>query len=281
MKRTLFLMICLAAVLLSAGCNNSQKEAKDSTATTVAQTSSGGLADEVKNLFSGRPAEYMVEYKSTMSVDNDQAKSMHAYYYRGDQMRIDMSNEAMETRFYTNKEEYISCTKQGEVWGCLKMQDAQNQPREKEPAQDMDELKKNIEEEKATRLPERVIAGVTCKCFYSKITINMPSAKETGMSEIETTYCVSPEGIPLYIESKTENMHSIQEATGYSTRVADADFIPPAEPKTMEEALGGGSQPDQQPQETLPADFKEQQCEACGNMQTEESKQECVKMFKC
>jgi hypothetical protein len=75
-------------------------------------------------------------------------------------------------------------------------------------------------------------------------------------------------------------MHSIQEATKYSTRVTDADFTPPAQPKTMEETLGGAAQ-DQQPQETLPADFKEQQCEVCDKMPTEESKQECIKTFEC
>lgn len=280
MKKRIFLVICIAAVLFSAGCNTSQKGSDANTVSTSDKTPSGGLSDDLKGMFSGHPVEYMVEYEMTMETGGDQAKSMHANYYRGDQMRIDTTNEDMESRFYMNKDEFISCTKQGGEWGCIKMQDAQSQPREEEPAKDMDELKKNIEDEKASRIPDRVIAGVTCKCFYSKINLNIPQAKETGMSDIESTYCVSPEGVPLYIESKTENMHRISEATKYRTKLTDDDFTPPAEAKTMEEMMGGGQQ-DPQPQETLPADYKEQQCAACDNMPSEESKQECRTTFAC
>jgi hypothetical protein len=279
MEKNFLLAICIAAALLCAGCVNLPKGGNEKDEKTVT-TLGGGLADDVKDLFSGRPVEYMVEYEMSMETGGDQAKSVYAYYYRGDQMRTDTSNEVMETRFYASKDEFISCTKQGGVWGCIKMQDAQSQPSEKEPVQDMDELKKNIEDEKASRLPDRVIAGVTCKCFYQKINLNIPQAKETGMSDIESTYCVSPEGVPLYIESKTENMHRISEATEYRTKLTDADFTPPAEAKTMEEMMGGGQQ-DPEAQETLPADYKERQCEACGNMPTEESKQECMKTFAC
>ena len=279
MEKNLLLAFCIAAALLCAGCANSPPGTTENNGKTVT-TQGDGIANDATGLVSGHPAEYMVEYEMTVETGNDQAKSVYAYYYRGDQMRTDTSNEVMETRFYASKDEFISCTKQGGEWGCIKMQDAQSQPHEAQPAQDMDEMKKNLENEGVTRLPDRVITGVTCKCFYQKINLNIPRAKETGMSDIESTYCVSPEGVPLYIESKTENMHRISQATKYSTHLSDADFIPPAQPKTMEETLGGGQQ-NQQPQETLPADFKEKQCATCDKMPTEESKQECMKTFAC
>lgn len=247
---------------------NLPKEGNEKEGKTVT-TRGGGLANDVTSLFSGRPAEYMALYESTFESGGEQASSMHAYFYRGEQMRIDSSNEVMETRFFANKDEFISCTNQGGQWSCILMQDAQSQPHEKEPAQDMDELKKNIEDETATRIPDRVIAGVTCKCFHSKISFkDMPQAKEMGMSDIESTYCVSPEGIPLYIETLTEGMHRISEATEYRTRLTDEDFTPPAKPQTMEEMLTSDQQ-NEQPQETLPEDFKEQQRAACDKMPTE------------
>ena len=235
MEKSMFLVICLAAVLLSAGCNSPQGGANDANAVKTtkledkpaaaqdapaASKPSGGAMDDVANLFSGRPAQYMVEYAMTTDVNGDQSKGTYAYFFRGEQSRMDISMDGLDSKYYMNKDGAVMCTKQEGQWTCMKLQDAQSQPSQKDPAQDMDELKKNIEANKATRLPDRVIAGVTCKCFNTKITINMPNAKETGMSEIDTTYCVSPEGIPLYSESTTQSMHTVQEATRAAVQIA-------------------------------------------------------------
>jgi len=200
--------------------------------------------------------------------------------------------ENIESRYYINKDDFVMCNRQGGEWSCMQIQKGQERQTE-DVNKNMDELKKNVETHPVTRLPDRVIAGVNCKCFKVTVSINVPQAKETGLSEFESTSCVSPEGIPLYTETRSESMTSIMEATKYSTHVSDADFIPPAEPVDMMEAMMGGSGgqgADEQPM--VPAedmedagmssdDIKQAQCDACEKMPNEDAKEQCMKMFKC
>jgi predicted nucleic acid-binding Zn finger protein len=234
MDKNVFLAIVVALVLLCAGCVNPPigvNNSKTSTGTNV----------EVQGLFGTPPKEYKVEYENTMVTDGEEAKSTNAIYYRGEtQMRMDSFIGEIETRFYINKEEFITCNKYATGWSCMKLSDAESSGQTPDLEKETEDVKKSVEEEKATRLPDRVIAGVTCKCFYMKVSYNIPQAQE--LSNFESTYCISPEGIPLYTESKSSAMHSIRQATKYSTKLSDADFVPPAKVMTMEEYLQSGGE---------------------------------------
>ena len=308
MEKNMLLVICMAAVLLSAGCNgpsgtkettgSTQAVSEEKTVTTQKSESgskpSGGVLDDITGLFASRPVEYMVEYKTSITMKNEEESAgTMAFYYRGaDQIRTDMYMDNMESRYYLNKDDFVMCNNQGGEWSCMKIQKGQSQ--QQDVNKNMDDLKKNVETNPVTRLPDRVIIGIICKCFNVKVTVNMQRAKETGLSEIESISCVSPQGVPLYTESKSEGMSSIQEATRYSTSVSDADFVPPAEPKDMMEALGGGSvaNPGQPAGGKTPETDVEDamdaaegvggtNCDICDKAPTEEAAQSCRKALNC
>jgi len=311
-----FMVICIAAVLLSAGCNSPPQGTKETTGTSqlnveeknngeeTAQKTvttqksdsgsqqSGGLLDDIKGLFTSRPGQYMVEYKTSITMRNqkDSAGTM-AFYYRGaDQIRTDMYMDNMESRYYMNKDDVIMCNKQGGEWSCMKIEKGQQQ--EQDPNKDMDNFMSNVETNPVTRLLDRVIIGINCKCFNVKTKIKMERAEEMGVSEVDSTYCISPAGVPLYTESRSEGMSSVQEATRYSNSVSDADFIPPAEPKNMMDAIKdmsggqnkGGTMPpegDMEDPGMSPEDAGGPDCEMCDKAPTDSAKEQCRTALGC
>lgn len=308
MMKSAFMVICIAAVLLSAGCNSSKDGTKETTVTSqvngeetnanektvTTQKSgsgspqSGGLLDDIKGLFTSRPGQYLIEYKTSITMNNQKDSSgTMAFYYRGaDQIRTDMYMDNMESRYYMNKDDVIMCNKQGGEWSCMRIEKGQQQ--EQDPNKDMDELKNDIETNPVTRLPDRVIIGINCKCFNVKMNINMERAEEMGVSEVDTTYCISPAGVPFYTESRSEGMSSVQEATRYSTSVSDADFIPPAEPKSMMDAMrdmtGGdmGTMPSAEDTGDTGEDPAEEgpSCDMCDQV-PESARDQCRKALNC
>jgi outer membrane lipoprotein-sorting protein len=268
MMKKMFFAVFLVILLTVAGCTNAPKQedvkessstqetlsediggtvttlSEEETVTTqeikTADTKPAGGTDlkfQLKGLFSNAAKEYMVAYETTLSGGGQpEYKAQMAYYIKGDsKMRVDTLSADMpgagESRFYMLDGSFIMCNKQGGEWNCIKM--PQQADSSKDPKKQSEDIQNDIDLSEISSQPDRVIAGVTAKCFKMIVTISSEEAKNAGISSLENIYCLSPEGVLLYSDTTTENMHVIQEATSYSNTVADSDLVPPAEPKSL------------------------------------------------
>jgi hypothetical protein len=254
MKRifAVFLVILLA----TAGCNSppEQNAAKD-----TAPSQETTQADEVKpvdtkpdagtdlkaqftSLFTGGAKDYMVSYDTTVSGAGQPGYTAKmAYYLKGvDKLRVDTLADipgAGDSRFYKVSESFIMCNKQGGVWNCIKM--PQQQDSSQDPKKQTEEIQKNIETSEITQLPDRIIAGVSAKCYRMIVSVSTEEAKASGMSSWDNTYCVSTDGVLLFSDSMNDKTHIVQEATSYVKGVADSEFVPPAQPKDLASGIPG------------------------------------------
>ena len=195
---------------------------------------------ELKSLFAGRVPEYSVSYNSVVSGGGQEHKTRMAYYMNGaDRIRIDTIAEgaAAESRFYTLAGKYVMCIRQGPEWTCMNVA-GKEQSGTTDPQDDLKKFEEQIDASAVAALPGRVIAGVSTKCYQTTLTVNDSQAKGSGLSSGQYVYCLTSEGVPLYIEASTQTLKMTQEADSYSTKVADSDLIPPAQAKDMREALG-------------------------------------------
>jgi hypothetical protein len=217
------------------------------TATTQAKPSDDkpnvatDLKTQLKSLFSSAALEYTVAYDTTMSgAGQPEYKAQMTYYLKGqNKMRVDtLANMAGagESRFYMIDGSFIMCNKQGEAWNCIKIP---QQESSQDPKKQAEDIQNNIDMSEITQLPDRIIAGVTAKCYKMVVTVTTQEARNSGMSTWDNTYCLSPEGVLLYSDSNNQNMHVIQEATSYKTSVADSDLVPPVEPKDLVSGVPG------------------------------------------
>ncbi|MBN2251156.1 MAG: hypothetical protein JW724_03665 [Candidatus Altiarchaeota archaeon] len=288
--------ICLAAMILSAGCTSPPEGAKEETGVsrlddegktvTTQETGSGGLLDDIKGLFQSRPGQYMVDYATTFTMEGRGESGRMAFYYGGgDRVRTDTVMDDRESRFYMNRGDFVMCGKEAGEWTCIKLGE---QGAGEDVNKDMEEVMDDFDTSPVTRLPERVIAGTNCKCFGMTINADIAQAKGSGLSEWDHIYCLSPEGIPLYMEVNSAEMSSIMKATKYSTRVSDSDFIPPAEPTDISGLMEGMEAMDASQVAVsgadsgdMPEDLQKMQCDMCASMPDEESAKECRKAFDC
>jgi uncharacterized protein YcfL len=199
------------------------------------------LKAQLKSLFGKAAIEYTVMYDTTMSgAGQPEYKAQMAYYIKGqDKMRVDtLANMpgAGESRFYMIDGNFIMCNKQAGEWNCIKMP---QQDSSQDPKKQAEDIQNNIDMSAISQLPDRIIAGVTAKCYKMVVTVSTQEAKNSGMSTWDNTYCLSPEGVLLYSDSNNQNMRVIQEATSYKTSVADSDLVPPAEPKSLVSGVPG------------------------------------------
>ena len=63
--------------------------------------------------------------------------------------------------------------------------------------------------------------------------LSLQPADDAGVSSWDSTYCLSPEGVILYSDTRNGDTRMIQEATSYKNSVDDSDLVPPAEPKSF------------------------------------------------
>ena len=274
MMKKIFFAVFLVILLTMAGCNSppEQNAVTDSTIDTQAGQNDNGQTvttvpeekiattqasaaqpDETKpaagtdlkaqlmGLFAGGAKDYMVAYDTTISGDGQPAYTAKmTYYLKGvDKLRMDtLANMpgAGDSRFYKISGSFITCNKQGADWTCIKI--PQQDP-SKDPTNQSAEIQKNIETSDITQLPDRVIAGVTAKCYRMIVSVNTDEAKQSGMSSWDNTYCVSTDGVLLFSDSQSNNTHIVQEATSYVKGVADSEFVPPATPKDLSSGIPG------------------------------------------
>ena len=274
MMKKIFFAVFLVILLTMAGCNSppEKKAVTDSTVATQAGQNDNGqtvttvseektvttqadavqpvetipaagtdLKAQLTNLFANVAKDYMVAYDTTISGDGqpDYTAKM-TYYLKGeDKLRMDTFANipgAGDSRFYKISGDFIMCNKQGADWSCIKMPQSDAS---KDPKKQTEEIQKNIQASEITQLPDRVIAGVTAKCYKMIVTVNTDEAKKSGMSSFDSIYCVSADGVLLFSDSKNNNMHIVQEATSYVKGVADSDFVPPATPKDLPSGIPG------------------------------------------
>ena len=266
MKKMILFAVFVTSILAISGCTSPPQGGADTKASPTvggkvseSTSSGGGIAEDVKSglkdLFRNRAREYVVAYDTTMTMEGTEQKAETTYYTKGeDKIRMDTTTDvqgmgAVESRFYMFPNQLVMCSKQSGQWTCMKMQ---QQEESTDPDQQMRDIEDNIDQSPVTRLPDRVIAGVAAKCYKMTTSIKAPEAGETGMSSWETSYCISDDGVLLYSDSKSGNVHTVMEATKYSTTVSDSDFVPPAQPvdmmetlKNMSQGVSGGSNPPQ------------------------------------
>ena len=232
MKKIILRGICIAALLLSAGCNSPPKEVNDNP--SIDRTDTGDITasmqkvqpDEIKNLLSTKPEQYMIEYKA---YEHTPEEKTYTYYVRGVDLRIDTREGNMQSRLYTNKEGSVSCYKPGADWTCKKMPNRVNQQSDLE--KEIEKIKSYIDTANATRrLPDNNrIANITCKCYYT----NLDDTPYNGSAgpKMFLRYCISPDGMLLYAEGETGSGIYYYDVDKYSTNVSDADYALPAEAK--------------------------------------------------
>lgn len=254
--------IFLVTLLLAAGCNSPPKEnAQQTTSTQAAGQENAGqtvttaastaqtagnsgdstdLNSQLKSLLQNGAKDYMAAYETTMtgSGQNDYKGEMD-YYVKADKVRVDTLIRVQgmeESRFYLLSNDYIVCTQQGSDWACIKMP---QQDSSKDPNQQSEDIQNSIDKSVVVKLPDRVIAGVTTKCYKITVTATANDVSLGIMPSGEYVYCISPDGVLLYSEGTTGGVHIVQEATRYTTHVSDSDFVPPAEPKDLTAGMPG------------------------------------------
>jgi hypothetical protein len=161
--------------------------------------------------------EFKVTYKVTADISDVESVSTMTQYVKGlaanYRARTDISAQGVEIRTFVDGETITSCTKFGGVWSCRnsEMQQGQN------PTGDARDAADSAQE--VERDGTKVVAGVTTDCY--KVTTDGGTVR----------YCIG-QGVPLYIETLTEQGTSVVEATSFTRTVSDADFEPPATPSS-------------------------------------------------
>ncbi len=277
MENVLF-AVFLAALLITAGCNSPPEQSTQQTTSTqgadqgnagqTVTTAAGGnavtteaitvstsasttqttanpsaatdLNAQLKSLLQNGANEYMVAYDTTMSgsAQNNYNGEMD-YYVKGDNVRVDTLIQVQgmgESRFYLLSNNYVICSKQGSDWTCMKMPPQNNS---NDPKKQSEEIQKSIDKSVVVQLSDRLIAGVTAKCYKITVSATASDVSQGIMPSGEYTYCISPDGVFLYSEGTTEGVHIVQQAKSYTTSVPDSDFVPPAEPTDLTAGIPG------------------------------------------
>ncbi len=209
---------------------------------TTGTTAGGGtiLGDakaELKGLFANKVQKYMATYGITSSMGGQQGiKSLMTYYFEGkNKIRVDMPDSGMgEMRTYLDSGSYVVCTKAAQEWSCMKVPQQQTS---QDVNQQTTDIQNSIDSSPVERLSDRVIAGTTAQCYH--ITFTVKDQTTGTASTWDDIYCVSADGVPLYMDGKSGDTEYVMEATKYSTSVSDSDFVPPATPQDMSGALNG------------------------------------------
>ncbi len=172
-----------------------------------------------------REEGFKVKYRIT-TVSREGKETLYMVLYRkGNRYRMDVIEEGQESRVYTVEGKNYTCSRSEEGWQCFEggfgapyMGTFQELPES---------------EEGVSKLGSRLVAGKRARCYRPKV---QPAPGE----EIE--FCVSKEGLPLYVSQKSPGNAFTMEAVEYSLKVSDSDFLLPARPfslKDMMRGLGG------------------------------------------
>lgn len=198
---------------------------------------SGGASQTAQNAFDNLLAMlklntgWKVVYQ--LSGTDMQGTSEISQYVKGMQkFRSDVTAAGMETRTYVVDSNAYLCSKLGASWSCMKFAIPQN-----DSSQSSYQLENQLQTDSSkytvTADGTMQVAGTTATCF------------KVVSTEGNTRYCVSAEGVPLYVLSNAQSEGKAVEfemkAKSYSTAVSDSDFVLPAEAKEINLPSGDGS----------------------------------------
>ena len=132
-------------------------------------------------------------------------------YLKGSNIRTDMTASGMQARTYMVSGKVSSCVLAGTKWMCTDMT--------AQMGNTTSDLSQQLQSEQAkytiTADGTESIAGTTATCY------------KIVSSDGTDRYCISPEGVPLYIKTSAEGSEMVMQAKSYSTSVADSDFALP------------------------------------------------------
>lgn len=173
--------------------------------------------------------EYKVAYDITNTFQGKIQTSKLTQYVKGEKIRMDASSttggQTYDSQTYITNEQIIACTNQQGAWQCMKIEVPENQQPDisEKYKEEGEKFWQNYE---VAGAPDRKLAGVTAKCFTVTFT-------EKQVGTIDEEVCYAPEGVPLYISTKTPEGTTVMSATSYKTSVSASDFVPPAEPQDV------------------------------------------------
>lgn len=263
MKKTILFAVFAGLMLFTCGCTSPPSEGgtsvpatEDKTVVTVTEDSAAGdvgtpafiekpagddIASEVMNILDNRMKQYTVSYETLVSMGGEEFTEEMTYYVKGEKVRVDTSYEMMDgekgvSRIYILEDGMVMCMQEaGAGWTCMKM--ASSETGMKDPDEELAEMEENFESGEVSRLPDKVVAGVNTKCYRTFVSVGIQETADQGVGDVDYVYCLSNEGVPMYMEIKTGSMTTVQEAKTYRNTAIDSDFVPPAEPVDMAEAF--------------------------------------------
>jgi hypothetical protein len=199
-----------------------------------------GLAGFMDAIAASRSASYKVTYRVENTVDNQTTRGEQTWYVSPPNLRYDISSPdgpqaaAGTTSMFVLPDGVVMCTTTGNTPNCLRLP-ADAAQTENLAAEFSDSVRENPEQFATTATEVRTIAGQTASCV--RLT---PAAGTAEATFSESTYCISPQGVPLYIGGRGTNFQMTMEATAYSTSVSPADFQPPAVPTDLSKLVVPG-----------------------------------------
>jgi hypothetical protein len=208
--------LLLFGILLLVGCaseqtqdNGLQETSNPGTERTVQEPTpvKTGIVEKAIDNAKSKLVETManqIVYKADYDVVAQGQTSQMTQYFKGGNMRMDITAQGFEMRSYLLEDRFYACNMATGSWMCQEI------AYQKDVSQDVQE---NIQNYEVTELPSRVIAGTTADCYLVKA--------EQG----DVEYCYA-EYVPLYIKTSASEM----TATSYSKSVSSSDLELPAEP---------------------------------------------------
>ena len=210
MKRLLILGILLLALFLFAGCTNPSDKGDPA------------AKSELQAAFGDQSPEYSASYLLTFSSPTQVYSQKMTYFIMGkDRVRIDSRMEfpqdKKESRVYMLGNKSVLCSLNESVWSCAASELEAGYSNAYEASRQ--KMEDAISGATVQRLAERVVAGVSAKCY------NL-SGSTSGIPW-DYVYCISEGGVPLYVVAESGGMEITQEATMYSNNVSYSDYVLP------------------------------------------------------
>ncbi|MFT4308284.1 MAG: hypothetical protein ACMXYM_02850 [Candidatus Woesearchaeota archaeon] len=237
MKPTILILL-VALALLAAGCGSDEpdttepvvplpseesgespgepSEERADAPSGGAQTGAAPAGADVTFVFESlferqRALEYTATFEVVGTGPGMPAPMTMTQYFGGvDRLRVDSTVEGSDSRAYIIDGEFTACSEFDGEWMCFPVDVMID------TTQEVDEL---IETGEYTvgALPPRSVADANAQCFM------LTMVEE----ETHVEYCFSPEGVPLFIESRTEVATMTWTAIDYSLSVPhDAWDVP-------------------------------------------------------
>lgn len=158
---------------------------------------------------------------------------MTQYMSSGGNFRMDAVSSGIESRTYVVGKGVTICAKQDASWNCYKFSGESLNSSTEVSATLGTDLEQNPSGYTVTADGSMQVAGTTAACY------------KVVDKDGTVRYCVSPEGVPLYVltNSQSGGVSATYEmkATSYSTSVLDSDFALPAAPQDMGSIFPAGA----------------------------------------